>query len=100
MARPFQSTDRRRESAETIAVQALGFLAADETRLERFLALSGLGPENLREAASGPGFLAAVLDHVAGDESLLLAFAAEQGLDPTEIGRARDVLAPPTMEMP
>ena len=94
------STDRRREAAESLAVEALGFLADDDTRLERFLSLSGLGPENLRAAASAPGFFAAVLDHVAGDETLLLAYAAHGGHAPTEVVRARDVLAPPTLEMP
>jgi hypothetical protein len=34
-----------------------------------------------------------VLDHVAGDETLLLAFANENGIDPEDIGRARDALA-------
>jgi hypothetical protein len=78
--------------AET-AIAALGFLAAEETRLERFLALSGLGPHNLRRAAADPGFLAAVLDYIVADERLLVAFAAEQGLDPAAVARARDSLA-------
>lgn len=98
--RPSPSTERRREAAESLAVEALGYLAADETRLERFLSLSGLGPENLRAAASAPGFFAAVLDHVAGDETLLLAFAGNGGHDPAEVLRARDTLAPPALEMP
>ena len=81
------------EGAETIAIAALGFLAADPQRLARFLALSGLGPHNLRQAASSPGFLAAVLDHLAADEPLLLAFAAAQGIDPGAVIRARDALS-------
>ncbi len=70
------------KSGEAMAIAALGFLAAEESRLERFLALSGLGPHNLRQAAADPGFLAAVLDYVAADERLLVAFAASRGLDP------------------
>lgn len=85
---------------ETTAISALGFLAADETRLERFLALSGLGPHNLRRAAADPGFLAAVLDYIVADERLLLAFAAHESLDPAKVARARESLggAPPSYE--
>ncbi len=82
----------RRDNAEALAIQALGFLAGDPERLERFLALSGLGPENLREAAAEPGFLAAVLDHIGSDEALLLTFAGEAGVDPTAIAKARQAL--------
>ena len=56
-----------RESAELLAVQALTFLAGEPERLGRFLALTGIGPESLRTAAAEPGFLAGVLDHVAGN---------------------------------
>ncbi len=86
--------------AETTAISALGFLAAEESRLDRFLALSGLGPHNLRRAAADPGFLAAVLDYVAADERLLVAFAADQGLDPAAVARARESLAgaPPAFD--
>ena len=80
---------------EDLAVEALGFLAADETRLERFLAVTGLGPGNLRRAAAGPGFLRSVLDYVAADEALLLAFAANAGRKPEQVGQAIRALAGP-----
>jgi hypothetical protein len=50
-------------------------------------------PAELRETAGTPGGLAAVLDHLLGDESLLMVFAATAGLDPAQIGPARDTLA-------
>jgi hypothetical protein len=81
------------EGAESLAIDALGFLAAEPERLSRFLDLSGLGPHNLRQAATSPGFLAAVLDHLAADERLLLAFAAAQGIEPGVVAGARDRLA-------
>ena len=87
---------QRQEAAERLAIAALGFLAGERERIERFLALSGLGPESLRAAARDPRFLVGVLDHVASDEDLLLAFADERGIDPQEIDRARDVLAGPS----
>jgi hypothetical protein len=75
---------------ESVAIAALGFLAADEARLRRFLAVCGLGPHNLRQAAADAGFLAAVLDYVASDERLLIAFAASEELDPALIARAHE----------
>ena len=87
-----------RQDAETIAIAALGFVAAEPERLARFLALSGLGPHNLRQAATSSGFLAAVLDHLAADERLLVAFAAAEGVDPGAVTGARDALAGPPAE--
>jgi hypothetical protein len=52
-----------KDAAESMAIEVLGFLAEDPARLDRFLALSGLGLHNLQAAAEEPGFLAAVLDH-------------------------------------
>jgi len=83
-----------RTMAESLAVEGLSFLAADRARIERFLALSGLDPDTLRAAAASPGFLVAVLDHLAGEEDLLLAFATNRGVDPELIAIARRVLSP------
>lgn len=83
-----------RERASEIAVAALSFLAQDAEVLARFLAATGLGPENLRSAAAEPGFFAAVLEHLMGDESLLLAFAESERLRPTLIAAARHALDP------
>jgi hypothetical protein len=78
----------RREAAEAIAIQALAYLAGEPERLGRFLALSGLEATDIRAAAAQPGFLAGVLDHIAGDEVLLTAFASEAGIGPAEVARA------------
>jgi hypothetical protein len=83
------------EAAEALAIDALTFLAAAPERLDRFMALCGLSPGNLRSAASSPGFLAAVLDHIAQEDALLLAFAENAGCDPKSILLARDCLDPP-----
>lgn len=78
----------RREAAEAIAVQALAYLAGDEERQARFLALSGLEATDIRVAATQPGFLPGVLDHIASDETLLTAFADELGIPPAEVSKA------------
>jgi hypothetical protein len=84
-----------RPAAEDIAIKALTFLTSDPERLARFLALTGLGPETIRAAAGTPGFLKAVLDHVAGHEELLVAFADEIGTRPETVVAARRLLAAP-----
>jgi hypothetical protein len=76
-----------------VAIQALSFLAAEPERIGRFLSLTGLTPESLRDAASHPNFLLGVLDHLAGDEALLRAFAEDMDNDPAMIAAARDTLA-------
>lgn len=77
---------------ETIAARALGYLAAEPERLGGFLALSGLDPSTVRTAARDPGFLPAVLDHLLGDEDLLIAFAEAEGLPPEAVAQARRAL--------
>jgi hypothetical protein len=90
MSRPQQMT---RELAESVAIQALSFLAEEPDRLGRFLSLTGLTPESLRDAASEPNFLLGVLDHLASDDALLQAFAASIESEPQTISAARDLLA-------
>ena len=82
------SSSLTQEAAEELAIQALTFIAGDSERLGRFLAITGIGPAQIRAAAQEPGFLIGVLDHLAGDERLLSAFAAETGVDPAQIGKA------------
>ena len=83
------------ELAAQTAIAALGWLAADAQRLSRFLALSGLGPDNLRTAAADPRFLAAILDYLASDESLLVEFANDAGRSPDDVARAHAALRGP-----
>lgn len=78
-----------RDTAEVLAINALGFLAADADRIEAFLALAGVSPSELRRSAGSPEFLAGVMDHLLQNEGLLLEFCTEQGIDPTDPARAR-----------
>jgi hypothetical protein len=81
-----------RDTAEALAARALAFLAAEPAQLARFLALTGLGPDDIRRQIGSPELLAAVLEHLAHDEPLLLVFAAEAHLPPQDVGRALAVL--------
>jgi len=75
-----------------MALKALGFLAQDGERLGRFLALTGTAPAALRQLAGEARFLAGVLDYLRADQSLLLAFAEAENLDPALIDRAAQAL--------
>ena len=79
--------------ADFIAIQALTFIAADPDLAERFLALSGIGPGDLRHAATDPSFLMGVMDYVVGDEPLLLRLAAEAGVPPEAVVAAHERMA-------
>lgn len=86
MLKPAQS---KCENGSVIAMKLLGFMAADEDILGRFMGLSGLAPDDLRQGINDPAFQAGVLDFVLADESLLIAFAANAGIDPASIMQAR-----------
>jgi hypothetical protein len=74
---------------ETLALQALAFLAGDDDRLQRFLGLTGIDPGMLRDIARDPAGLGSVLDYLLGWEPLLLEFAEAHELPPESIARAR-----------
>ena len=75
-----------------LAIQALSFIAEEPERLNRFLGVTGIELSQIRTAAGEPGFLAGVLEHMLGDESLLIAFATSAGIDPAQVARARGAL--------
>ena len=76
------------EAAEGLAIQALTFLAGEPSRLGRFLAVTGIGPGEIRAAAGEPGFLAGVLDFLASDDQLIRDFSDQTGSDPADVARA------------
>jgi len=88
MQRPIRSRTGEVEAAEALAVEGLAFIAEDKARLGRFLELTGLTREALVQVVGTQGFLLAVLEHLAGDESLLLVFAASRDVEPQAVARA------------
>src|SRR5260221_11679022 len=83
------------DEAETIAAKALGFLAANHNALERFLALTGITPQELatRARAGDASLFAAVLDHYLNFEPDLLALCDAEQLKPTDPAEAARLLA-------
>ena len=80
-------------SAEIIALKALTFLAADEKRFERFVSLTDVTLAEIRQSAAEPRFLAAVMNHLRADQSMLLMFAEGEDLDPAAVDRAGRTLS-------
>ena len=76
-----------KQTSEEIAVAALTFVAGDPALLNRFLAISGINPGQIRAAASEPGFLAGVLQFIAAHEPTLLGFLPLHHLVLLEAGR-------------
>ena len=81
-----------KEKAETIALQALAFLAKDDELLARFLMASGITPQDLKNRFRDSDFLGGVLDAVLGDDLVLLAFCNSASLSPETLIKARRAL--------
>ncbi|MEQ3626926.1 MAG: DUF3572 domain-containing protein [Celeribacter sp.] len=62
------------EHAETIALRALGWIAAEDGLLEVFMGASGLGIDDLRGAGDSPEMLASVLDFLVMDDAWVVGF--------------------------
>lgn len=86
------SAKATRDDAEAMAIAALGFVATDPELMSRFLAISGIEPSMIRQAANEAGFLAGVLDFVLAHEPTLLRFADETGRNPGSVLAARRML--------
>jgi len=81
-----------RERAETIGLDGLAFLAAMPEGFERFLRFSGLEIPVLRERASDPDYLRAVLDFLLTEDALVTDFCKGHGLDPRDLHIAQRIL--------
>lgn len=76
------------QQAQTIAVTALSYIAADPVLLPRFLALTGIEAGAIRQAAREPGFLAGVLQFVVAHEATLLGVSQATGIAPKALTTA------------
>jgi hypothetical protein len=64
----------RQESAEMIALQALGWLVGNEELLPVFLGATGASVNDLAASAKQPAFLGSVLDFLVMDDAWVVAF--------------------------
>ncbi len=86
-----EAESMEREQAEILGLHALGYIAGGEF-VERFLALSGLTPEGLRDSAGDAATLVALLDFVLFDDALVVATAEAIGFTPEDLVAARRAL--------
>ncbi len=77
---------------EILAISALAFIASDQKRLDRFLALTGLQPETIRAGAQQPDFLRGVLQQIVSWEPWLIEFAQQAEVSPEDVIRAAELL--------
>lgn len=67
-------TPLARDSAEVLAIEALGWLAATEDLMGVFLGSTGAALEDVRGRAQDPEFLASVLDFILMDDTWVSGF--------------------------
>ena len=72
-----------------VALRALAATLGNQRLAERFLSLSGIEPPELRQRASHPQVLAALLRFLEAHEPDLVAIAEELGVKPAELVAAR-----------
>ena len=75
-----------------LALSALAWTLGEDARAQRFLALTGLEPADLRAAAGEPATLDAVLGFLEAHQPDLLACAAALNIKPERLIAARERL--------
>lgn len=74
---------------QTLALAALAATLGDPRRAHRFIDLTGIGIEELKERAAQPDLLAALLRFLEAHEPDLVAVAEELGEKPEVLVEAR-----------
>lgn len=82
----------KQEHAETVALQALGWLAGNEDLFPVFLGSTGASAGDLAKAAGQPAFLGSVLDFLLMDDAWVMAFCEAENLPYEAPMRARMAL--------
>ncbi|HEY6049277.1 MAG TPA: DUF3572 family protein [Sphingomicrobium sp.] len=81
-----------------LALAALAATLGDERRAQRFLALTGIGTDELRRRIEEPALLTALIRFLEAHEPDLLAVAEEVGVPPAHLVEARRQLEGGTLE--
>ncbi len=81
-----------RETAETLALRCLAWLAGNEDLLPVFMNASGATEADLRTRVQDPVFLGSVLDFVMMDDAWVIAFCQSEGLANDSLIQARAAL--------
>lgn len=73
---------------EIIALKALGYIVSDDALRDRFVALTGLDSDTLRENLDQPATLISILEFLVSHEPDLIAAAEAQSISPDAIVKA------------
>lgn len=84
-----------KDRAETIALQALAFLASEPDEIARFLAASGLEIADLRDKAGDPDLLSAVLAFILADDTRITGLCQDLDLTARDLHAAHHILGQP-----
>jgi Protein of unknown function (DUF3572) len=68
------------ESAEMLALTALGWLVTNDELLPVFMGATGVGEDDIKARAGDADFLGSVLDFVMMDDAWVVAFCDASGL--------------------
>ena len=79
--------------AETLALNALVWVLQEQPRAERFITLTGLDPDDLRERLGDRAVQAAVLDFLVGHEPDLMSAAEALEVPPEAFAAAQRELS-------
>ena len=80
------------ESAETVGLQALGWLAGNEDLLPVFLGATGASEADVRSGASDPEFLGGLLDFLMMDDAWVMSFCDSISMPYDRLMQARHSL--------
>jgi len=80
------------EAAETLALRALAWLAANDDLLPVFLGSTGASEADVKAQAGDPVFLGAVLDFLMMDDAWVIGFCDHAALPYERIMEARAAL--------
>ncbi|WP_296765217.1 DUF3572 domain-containing protein [Sediminimonas sp.] len=69
-----------RETAETLALEALAWLLSNDELLPVFMGATGADVDDLRTSAGDPAFLGSVLDFLMMDDAWVVAFCDAAGV--------------------
>ncbi len=81
-----------REGAETIGLQAVAWLAANDMLLPVFLGATGASEADFRSGLDDPTFQGSILDFILMDDAWVMEFCDSAGLDYTLVAAARAAL--------
>ena len=82
----------KQEAAETFALQALAWLAANDDLMPVFMGETGVGADDLRGQATDPAFLGAVLDFLMMNDEWVISFCDSIHAPYDRIMQARQAL--------